>query len=48
MRPAVSPESSMARSFSRIAHGDTAPSISTGTATSASTPNSEPANAPTE
>ena len=35
MRPAVSPESSMLSSFSRIAHGETAPSISTGIATSA-------------
>ena len=48
MRPAISPESSTVRIFSRIAHGDTEPSISTGTATSTSTPNSEPANAPTE
>ena len=48
MRPAVSPESSTRSSFSRIAHGDTAPSISTGTATSASTPNSEPAKPPIE
>ena len=46
IRPAVSPESSTACSFSRIAHGDTAPSSSTGMATSASTPNSEPANVP--
>ena len=48
MRPAISPESSTACSFSRIAHGETAPSISTGIATSASTPNSEPANVPIE
>ena len=48
IRPAISPESSTARIFSRIAHGDTAPSISTGTATSTRTPNSEPANAPIE
>jgi hypothetical protein len=34
MRPAVWPESSTACIFSRIAHGDTVPSISTGTATS--------------
>ena len=47
IRPAVCPESSIRWSLSRIAHGDTAPSISTGTATSTSTPNSEPANAPT-
>ena len=48
MRPAVSPESSMLSSFSRIAHGETAPSISTGIATSASTPSSEPKPAPSE
>src|SRR3954469_5959704 len=48
IRPAISPESSTACIFSRIAHGDTEPSISTGTATSTSTPNSEPANVPTE
>ena len=48
IRPAVSPESSRRSSLSRIAHGDTAPSISTGTATSASVPNSEPAKAPIE
>ena len=48
MRPAVCPESSTACSFRRIAHGDTVPIISTGTATSTSTPNSEPAKAPTE
>ena len=48
MRPAVSPESSTRSSLSRIAHGETAPSMSTGTATSASTPNSEPAKPPTE
>src|SRR3954471_20966867 len=48
IRPAISPESSTACIFRRIAHGDTDPSISTGTATSTSTPNSEPANVPTE
>ena len=48
MRPAISPESSTVRIFSRIAHGDTEPSISTGTATSTRTPNSDPANAPIE
>ena len=48
MRPAVWPESSMLSSFRRIAHGDTAPSISTGMATSASTPSSEPKPAPSE
>ena len=48
IRPAVSPESSTRSSLSRIAHGETAPSISTGTATSASTPNSEPAKPPIE
>ncbi len=46
IRPAVSPESSTRCSLSRIAHGDTAPSISTGIETSASTPNSEPAKPP--
>ena len=46
IRPAVSPESSILSSLSRIAHGDTAPSISTGIATSASTPSSEPKPAP--
>ena len=45
-RPAVSPESSTLCIFSRIAHGDTAPSISTGIDTSASTPRSEPAKPP--
>src|SRR3954470_6424241 len=48
IRPAISPESSAACILSRIAHGETEPSISTGTATSTSTPNSEPANVPTE
>ncbi len=48
IRPAVSPESSIECSFRRIAHGDTAPSISTGIATSARTPISEPANTPTD
>ena len=38
----------MLSSFSRIAHGETAPSISTGIATSASTPSSEPKPAPSE
>ena len=47
-RPAVSPESSTRSSLSRIAHGEAAPSISTGTATSASVPNSEPTAAPIE
>jgi hypothetical protein len=47
IRPASRPESSTDVSRSRIAHGETAPSISTGTATSTSTPTSEPANAPT-
>ena len=46
IRPAVSPESSICSSLSRIAHGETAPSISTGIATSASTPSSEPKPAP--
>ena len=48
IRPAIWPESSMACIFRRIAHGDTVPIIRTGTATSTSTPNSEPAKAPTE
>src|ERR1044072_841574 len=48
IRPAVSPESSTVCIFSRSAHGDTEPSISTGTATSTRTPNSDPAKAPTE
>src|ERR1051325_8840491 len=48
IRPAISPESSTASIFSRIPHGDTEPSISTGTATSTSTPNNEPAKAPIE
>ena len=48
MRPAVWPESSTRWSLRRIAHGDTAPSISTGTATSASTPSKEPKPAPSD
>ena len=48
IRPAIWPESSTECIFRRIAHGDTVPIISTGTATSTSTPNSEPAKAPTE
>src|SRR4029078_13481555 len=48
IRPAIWPESSTELIFSRIAHGDTDPSISTGPGTSTSTPNSEPANAPIE
>ena len=48
MRPAIWPESSTACIFRRIAHGEVAPIISTGTATSTSTPNSEPAKAPIE
>src|SRR5688500_14697318 len=48
MRPAIWPESSTACILSRIAQGETVPIIRTGTATSTSTPNSEPANDPTE
>ena len=47
-RPATSPASSTLFTASRIAHGDTMPSSSTGTATSPSTPTSEPMNAPAE
>ena len=46
-RPATTPDSSTAASFSRVAHGETAPSSSSGTATSTSVPNSEAVNAPT-
>ena len=46
-RPATTPDSSTVASFSRVAHGETAPSSSSGTATSTSVPNSEAVNAPT-
>ena len=42
IRPAVSPDPSTLRNFNRIAHGDTAPNINTGAATSANTPNNDP------
>ena len=45
-RPEVLPASSISSSARRIANGETMPSTSTGVATSASTPMSEPTNAP--
>ena len=47
-RPATAPDSSTVASFSRVAHGETAPSSSSGTATSTSVPNSDAVNAPTD
>ena len=47
-RPATTPDSSTVASFSRVAHGETAPSSSSGTATSTSVPNSDAVNAPTD
>ena len=46
-RPATIPDSSTDASLSRVAHGETAPSSSSGTAISTSVPNSEAVNAPT-
>jgi hypothetical protein len=47
-RPATVPASSTLDTASRMAYGDTAPSSRTGTATSPSTPISEPTNAPAD
>ena len=47
-RPATSPASSTVCTARRMAHGETMPSSSTGTATRPSTPTSEPMNAPAE